>query len=267
MLLLAPPLQSSPMPDLDVDGIRAVPSPFLLTTSTHESERDQVWPAHQHPEHELLWSERGVVTMRIDGRRWTIAPGTGLWIPAGAEHSGSAPEGAVVRTTFFDPEGLAKAWHQPTGLSLHPAVRELLVHLGKTSMSADQRIRAQQVCIDMLLLTSPVQLDVPVPQDPRLSALVEAVLEDPADDRSLEQWAAMLNLSSRTLTRLFAAELTMSFARWRRMVRMRAAIAQLADGNSVKVVARRVGYSSTSAFVAAFHKTAGCTPGDLAEQL
>ena len=267
MLLLAPPLQSPSLPNLDTDNSRTVPSSFLLTTRKHESARGQTWAPHAHPEHELLWSERGIITMRVNGRRWTIAPGTGLWLPAGTEHSGSAPDGAIIRTTYFAPESLTKAWHQPTGLSLHPAVRELLVHVGKAPMTVDQRLRAQQVCIDMLLLTSPVQLDVPVPGDPRLAELVEAVLDDPADDRSLEQWAAKLNVSSRTLTRAFDSEIAMSFARWRRMVRMRAAIAQLADGNSVKVVARRVGYSSTSAFVAAFHKTAGCTPGDLAEQL
>lgn len=267
MLLMAPPLQSPSLPDLEPVSERAVPAPFLLTTSRHELDVADAWPPHRHPEHELLWSERGVLTMRIEGRRWSVAPGTGLWIPAGTEHAGTATEGAVARTTFFAPEGLKQSWHRPTGLSLSHVVRELLVHLGQTSMTEDQRLRAQQVCIDMLLRTSPVHLDVPVPSDPRLSELVEAVLDDPADDRSLEQWAARLNLSSRTLTRAFAAEIAMSFARWRRMVRMRAAIAQLADGASVKVVARRVGYSSTSAFVAAFHKTAGCTPGDLAEQL
>jgi AraC-like DNA-binding protein len=72
-------------------------------------------------------------------------------------------------------------------------------------------------------------------------------------------------MTSRTLTRAFRTELAMSFARWRRLVRMSAAAGELAGGASVKDVARRVGYGSTSAFVAAFHRTVGRTPGELVE--
>nr|WP_237532821.1 helix-turn-helix transcriptional regulator [Streptomyces sp. SID8352] len=242
---------------------RRVPRPFLLTTSVYEPERAVSWPPHRHAEHELLWSDRGVVTMYADGRQWTVTPGFGLWVPAGVEHEGSTRDHTEVRATYFAPDSWRRAWDRPVVVSVIPAVRQLLMHLKYARMTAEQRIRAQQVCVDMLEVTESARLDVPLPRDSRLAPLVERVLRDPADDRSLEQWAVVLNITSRTLTRAFAAEVAMGFAHWRRLVRMRAALGQLADGSSVKVVARRVGYSSTSAFVAAFRKTVGCTPGDL----
>lgn len=264
-LLLSPP-RAAHVPATSADG-REVPQPFLLTTSVYRPDVPLIWPPHHHVEHELLWTDRGVVTMYAGERQWTVTPGVGLWLPAGVEHEGSTRHDTEVRATYFDPDSWTKHWDRPVAVSLNPAVRELLIHLKHAHMTVEQRVRAQQVCIDMLQITESVQLEVPLPQDPRLARLVDTVLRDPADNRSLEQWAAVLNMTSRTLTRAFAAEIAMSFARWRRLVRMRAAAGELADGTSVKVVARRVGYGSTSAFVAAFHKTVGCTPGDLVGQL
>ncbi|MDR2293972.1 MAG: AraC family transcriptional regulator [Microbacterium sp.] len=241
--------------------------PFLLTTSVRPTAHAETWPLHTHSEHELVWSDRGIITMHSGGRQWTVTPGVGLWIPAGTPHEGSVRTEAAVRTTYFAPESWTRAWHHPVAVSLNPAVRQLLIHLRSARMTIEQRVRAQQVCMDLLQTADAVQLDVPVPLDPRLTPLVNAILSDPGDDRSLEQWASLLSMTSRTLTRAFTAEVAMSFARWRRLVRMRAAVGQLADGTSVKSVARRVGYGSTSAFVAAFHRTVGYTPGDVIEQL
>lgn len=246
---------------------RYVTAPFLLTTGVYEPAAPIEWPAHTHAEHELLWSDRGVVTMYAGGKQWTVTPGVGLWIPAGVVHEGKTRDNTDVRATYFDPAGWPSSWREPTTVRVVPAVRELLIHVKHADMTPEQRIRAQRVCIDMLEATETVQLDLPIPSDWRLSRLVEQVLDDPADDRSLEQWAALLNVASRTLTRIFTADIAMSFVQWRRLVRMRAALGELAEGASVKTVARRVGYSTTSSFVTAFRKTVGCTPGELAEHL
>ncbi|MGK2243562.1 MAG: AraC-like DNA-binding protein, partial [Rhodococcus sp. (in: high G+C Gram-positive bacteria)] len=131
-----------------------------------------------------------------------------------------------------------------------------------TGMPAEQRLRAQQVCVDLLTPASAPHFDVPIPRDPRLRMLVDKVLSDPADDRSLDQWAHVLNLSRRTVTRIFAAELALSFAQWRTLVRMSTALGMLGTGMSVNAVSRRVGYGTSSSFIAAFRKTVGYTPGN-----
>jgi AraC-like DNA-binding protein len=269
MTLLAPPAPAplregrAPHPA----DAREVPPPFLLATSVYEPTHAIVWPEHRHEEHELLWSDRGVVTMVVDGRRWTVTPGVGLWIPAGVLHHGSTRDHTAVRATYFAPRPWTSSWDRPVAVAVNPAMRQLLIYLKRARMTIEQRVRAQQVCIDMLQTAEALHFDVPLPRDRRLAPLVEEVLRDPADDRSLEQWASVLNMTSRTITRAFVAEVAMSFARWRRLVRMHAALGDLGAGASVKVVARRVGYNSPSAFVAAFHKTIGCTPGDLAARL
>jgi len=89
------------------------------------------------------------------------------------------------------------------------------------------------------------------------------LIANPADARELSAWADHVHAGVRTLSRLFLAETGLSFARWRTQVRMRAAVQMLAGGSSGDMVARAVGYHRTSAFITAFRRATGHTPGTL----
>jgi AraC-like DNA-binding protein len=60
---------------------------------------------------------------------------------------------------------------------------------------------------------------------------------------------------------LFRSETGLSFGAWRQRARLIRALQLLADDVSVTQTAIAVGYESTSAFVAAFRRTIGTTPG------
>lgn len=83
---------------------------------------------------------------------------------------------------------------------------------------------------------------------------------DPGDPARLEEWAERLHVSVKTLQRDFVREFGMPYSRWRTKLRLRASRVLL-DTQPVSEVARRVGYASPSAFIAAFAKEYGCTPG------
>lgn len=85
----------------------------------------------------------------------------------------------------------------------------------------------------------------------------EALLENPADERSLEDWAPQVGASARTLARLFVSETGLTFAEWRRQVRLLEAIDRLGKGQAVTRVALDLGYESPSAFIAMFRRTLG----------
>ena len=56
-------------------------------------------------------------------------------------------------------------------------------------------------------------------------------------------------------------ETRLSFALWRRQLRLLVALEALAHGQSVTAAALDAGYQDTSAFIAMFRKVLGMTPG------
>ncbi len=104
-------------------------------------------------------------------------------------------------------------------------------------------------------------MHLPMPQDRRLLRVTSQLLAEPADGRSLAQWAQWAGLSLRSLTRRFREETTLSFAQWRQQARLAEALRQLGDGRSVADIAHALGFSSSSAFVTVFRNHFGLPPG------
>lgn len=106
---------------------------------------------------------------------------------------------------------------------------------------------------------SPIELPMPLDARARRAAeLLRAVVDDEPD---VEAVASHAGASVRTLERYFHAETGLSFGVWRQRARLVRAMTQLANGASVTAAGLAVGYASTSAFVAAFRRTVGVTPG------
>ena len=116
------------------------------------------------------------------------------------------------------------------------------------------------VILDQIRVQPMASLALPMPEDPRLCKIVQALITDPADRRDLDDWARAVGASKRTLTRLFPAQTGMSFRSWRQQRRLLRALELLASGNNVTVVALELGYENTSAFIAMFRRCLGETP-------
>jgi AraC-like DNA-binding protein len=99
--------------------------------------------------------------------------------------------------------------------------------------------------------------------DPRARGVAQYVMTCPSAGETLEQLCRQHGASRRTLERLYREETGLSFGMWRQKVRMLDSIRQLAEGKSVTNAALDSGYVSVSAFIAAFKRTFGCTPGQL----
>ena len=93
-----------------------------------------------------------------------------------------------------------------------------------------------------------------------LLRVAQAIIDNPADARSLEDWAEICGASDRTLARLFLRETGMTFGQWRLQARLNAAFILLMTEGDIPRVAQKVGFSSHSAFGVAFRRTFGLTP-------
>ncbi|MFI6029952.1 AraC family transcriptional regulator [Amycolatopsis magusensis] len=217
---------------------------------------------HVHPDHhQLAWAARGVVAVNVGSAHWVLPPARALWVPVGTRHRTGSSGNAVLRGIFMDAAQSPVSWPVPRLVRVRPLLRELLEHLTAGGLAEDARRRAEAVAFDLLEPVQVTPISVPLPTDARARQVAEALIAEPADDRTLDRFGREVGASERTLARLFLTETRLSFGRWRTQVRLRASLPLLADGMPLAGVADRVGYSSPSAFVAAFRRAVGVPPG------
>lgn len=220
------------------------------------------FPWHAHGHHQLAWAPRGTVVVRVGSRHWVLPPARALWLPAGVRHRTGASADAVLRGIYAHPDHCPISWPEPSLVQVGPLLAALLDHLTTAGLPGAPRRRAEAVVFDLLEPADVAPIAVPLPADPRARRVAQALLADPADPRDLSAYGRMTGASARTLARLWTAETRMTFAQWRTQARLRAAIPLLAAGLPLASVADRVGYSSPSAFAAAFRRTVGIPPGE-----
>jgi len=218
---------------------------------------------HGHLRDQLVHGEGGVMSVRTAAGAWIVPPGFAVWVPAGIEHRVRARSAVTMRTLY-----LAAAAEVPVGsacrvVRVPPLARELIhrvTEIGVDYPEDGPEARLVAVLADELRGLEPVPLDLPMPADRRVLAVASGLLEDPADPRTLGEWARAAGASDRTLARLFERETGLTFAAWRRRRRLLAALERLDAGEPVTTVALDLGYASVSAFIAMFHRTLGAPP-------
>jgi AraC-like DNA-binding protein len=217
---------------------------------------------HTHGNHQLAWSPEGVLVVLTDGGdSYVLPPSRALWIPAGLVHETRASGAAVLRSVYLEPQRCPIAWTTPTPVAVSPLLGELIHHLDDRGLGRGERSRAEAMLFDLLVPLRSATINVRPPADPRARDVSDALLADPADPRTLHEWGRTVGASSRTLARAFVNDTGLSFARWRTLVRLQTSLRYLAQQMPVSAVAPRVGYRTTSAYVAAFRAHTGVTPG------
>ena len=220
-----------------------------------------VFDWHTHEDHQLAWAASGVLTVRTEGSAWVLPPTRALWIPAGLPHETLSAGAATMRSAYLRPLLCPVSWPEPTPVAATPLLCELIGYLENRDLAPDHRARAEAVLADQLRPVVMTAVDVRWPADDRARKVADGLAAAPADARTLAEWGHEVGASERTLARAFLAGTGVSFGRWRTLIRVRAALTFLAAGDAVSTVARRVGYDSDSAFVQAFRRETGLTPG------
>ena len=216
----------------------------------------EVVASHCHAEDQLMYAANGVMRVYSDGGNWVIPRGQALWIPAGMSHEVRMQGEVAMRTLLLGSHVTRCHVIAVSGL-----LRELIL-AGSRMLQRDEPLGEHVRALIQRELETAERIDayVPVPQHARLRAWCEGFLEDPAQDLTLEQCGAQLNMSARTLARLFQREVGMSYGEWRARTRMILSQQCLADGKPILNVALEHGYQSASAFAAMFKRILGYNP-------
>ncbi|MGO1541352.1 MAG: helix-turn-helix domain-containing protein [Luteimonas sp.] len=219
-------------------------------------------PAHSHEHAQFLYASMGVMSVVTPDTSFVIPPQRALWLPAGMVHEVSCRGAVSLRTLYIDPVHDA-APDSCRVVEVSGFLKALVLEV--VGFPAEYDLDGREGRIAWLLLDEIRQMPnapyhVSMPADPRLLRVCKAIIANPADQRDIDTWAALVGMGRRTFTRAFKQELGMSFALWRQQVRLMEAVSLLANGRSITSVAFDVGYESPSAFTAMFHRAFGEPP-------
>ena len=221
-------------------------------------------PSHSHHKSQLIYAIQGTMTVSTIDGSWVLLPARAVWVPANISHSIRVHTAIQMRTLYFD-ANLPELPKECAVIGISSFFRELILEILKEPRSYHAGNRADHLAalIRMELSAMPIlPLHLPWPKDQRLRKICTSLRKHPNLRNSVELWADSIEVSRRTLERLFQKELGMTLSDWRTHLLLLEAQVSLAQGHSSARIARALGYESQSAFIAMFKKYFGVPPMD-----
>ncbi len=223
---------------------------------------------HVHPDWgELLYVCTGSIVLCTGTGNFLGQGYRATWVPPGLQHEWYMPESSWNRSLFLHAsifEGLPR-FRRCHGIEMTPLLRELILAVDdlRPDFATEEGRRLGLVLMDRLKASKEVGAPLLMPCEHRLVELCANALSAPDAPVRLADWSRQLGMSEKTLARLFIRQTGQTFGRWLQSMRLQHAMTEIEDGQSVTTVALNCGYNSVSAFIAAFKKHFGATPGML----
>jgi len=234
-----------------------------IVTLPHDYSAGHVIPLHFHDRDQLVYASRGVMTVRTGNGTWVVPTHRAVWIPESVPHTITMSGRVAMRTLYFKPKLARSLPRDCCVINVTPLLGELILH-ACTCDALRTRVVWQRhlidVIIDQLKAIQMVPLQLPNLFDPRALRVAEALMADPGNGQPLAQICRASGASGRTVERLFQDDTGMTLGKWRQQLRLMHAMRLLGDGAKVTHAALEAGYSTPSAFIAAFRKSLGTTP-------
>lgn len=231
-------------------------------------------PWHKHLYAQLLYPAEGVVRIWAGESVWLVHASSALWLPPQMPHKFVATGNVLLKTVLVseaESETLGKVCFM-TGIS--PLLRELLIAINQLppSQSTTDKQQLRFSALETLILQEikmgvKMSLELPWPNDERLQQLCENLLNNQGYLPTLDNLADKINVSSRTLMRLFVKETGLTFRHWVQQMHVISAVTLLDDGYSLTKIAHRLGYASAESFGNMFKRRTGYSPGKFTRRL
>lgn len=228
---------------------------------------DSGW--HAHDTHQLLYANEGVLRVDVEGAMWRLPPGRGAWIRGRVSHRVITTR-ATLRTIYMHPAAVGIA--EPVRIfSVDAHARQMLIHAQSWSQEQREdplaRLYFQTVMALFEAQWSHKQwaFDLPTTEDALLQRAIDYAHANLAE-ASLDGAARAAFTSTRTLSRRFQAQLSITWRAYLSQARLIRAMDLLVAGMPVTDVAFEVGFESPSAFTKAFKQLTGQLPSQLLER-
>lgn len=242
----------------------ALPAPIFFRAAWVPAQT--AYPQHRHDWGEFVYSFSGVMEVKLADQHHTAPPPYGIWLPPQVEHTGLNHAETCHCSLYISAPLCDKLPREACVLIASPLLRALLDHLRQMPSNAPTspaNERLLRVLVDQLEQAPRAGSYLPTSDDPLLAPVLLALQADPADNRSLADWARVVHTTERTLVRRCQRDLGMGLVEWRQRLRIVKALPRLEAGDKVEAIAFDLGYASVSAFIAMFRRLMGVTPDAL----
>ncbi|WP_346893879.1 helix-turn-helix transcriptional regulator [uncultured Roseibium sp.] len=240
-----------------------IPRALVAANAVANLEALEQSPRHHHQKAQLLFTVRGVINCEVEDAVWIVPPQCAVWIPGGLPHTVFGSGEVECMSLFIEPPEFPILPNECCTITVSGFFRQLLMRAIELPELYDvdgPDGRIVSVIFDELAVAPVEDLRLPIPGDPRLKKLTDLLIAAPADHAPVAEWASRVALSERSLNRLLAEQVGMSFGRWRRQLHVVLALRHLSAGQTVQAIAMDLGYESASSFVTMFRKMVGKPP-------
>lgn len=237
--------------------------PSQLTALAFDFKHGETIQEHLHPEDQVVYATRGVMTVRTGAGIWVVPAQRAVWIPARTPHSISMSGAVSMRTLYLRARLVKKLPRSCCVVNVAPLLRELILQACKTSKMNRRSPRERHLIdliVDQLETVQTMPLQLPTPSDSRALRVAQALEGAAGDNFSLEKICGRAGASRRTIERLFQLETSLSLGKWRQQLRLMKSLELLAAGAKITHAALEAGYSTPSSFIAMFRRALGVTP-------
>jgi AraC-like DNA-binding protein len=235
----------------------------------HDAMGEEGIKPHQHQKNQLLFTQGGLVFVKVEGITYFLPARHFMWIPAGLEHSIHPGSANVIMRNLYFPTDLSDLNFERIA-GIYP-VNDLLLNMilftkqwvGDLTINEKEAYTFTAAIAFILpqISKNRLPLMLPLPKDKRLVKIVEYMADEMHTSIKLSELATKFGFSERSLSRLFKTDLGMSFVQYHTIQRLLKALHLLIQKKrQIKEVAMLVGYNSIPTFTATFRKMLGTSP-------
>lgn len=224
--------------------------------------KDSTVDFHYHSRGQLVYADEGIMELYIHDTYWLLPSSKGIYIPPQCNHKMRAKTDVYLKTLYINEENFDLP-NETTGIYISALLRELIVqaaNIPNNYLKNSFEDKLLQFTIEVIIQSQNNLFYLPLGKDSRIQSLCHYLLQNPTDNRILNEWAESLGASSRTLIRLFKKETGLSYTIWRENLKVLHAINLLTNQKPISYISSSLGYSSQSAFSVMFKRITNMTP-------
>lgn len=238
--------------------------------------KERKFPVHRHVKGQLTYVEGGIAYVHLADRTFVIPAGHYIWMPSGVQHRLQVRHAAtaVRNLYFYHHDDAGNAFYNKMGI--YPITRllhEMIVFTNDYPAevwpgSVEYRFLAALKGILPEVSRIALPFIVPTTQNERLRPVIDYISKNLSKPLTLAELSREFNMSQRSFSRLFQAELSISFLQYLKQRRIIRGIEMMLHTRAnLTQIAYETGYQSLSAFSATFQQVMNMRPSEFMAHL